>query len=130
MPGFEIFPQLKLVILLYRIQQRFQNRCNNRSCRDIKFVRKVFESIIRIVVVNKKKIAKVKIASPFPIRKNVPPFSTALENNAPIPTTLNTSPLPRLSVTEAEKASKEGSGWNSHFCGTQAVEKYTSNQAF
>lgn len=124
MPGFEIFPQLKLVILLYRIQQRFQNRCNNRSCRDIKFVRKVFESIIRIVVVNK------KIASPFPIRKNVPPFSTALENNAPIPTTLNTSPLPRLSVTEAEKASKEESGWNSHFCGTQAVEKYTSNQAF
>ena len=77
-----------------------------------------------------KKIAKVKIASPFPIRKNVPPFSTAFENNVPLPPpTLNTSPLPPLSVTEAEKASKEGSGWNSHFCGTQAVEKYT-NQAF
>ena len=85
MPGFEIFPQLKLVILLYRIQQRFQNRCNNRSCGDINFVRKVFESIIRIVVVSKKNRKGKKIASPFPIRKNVPPFSTAFENHVPLP---------------------------------------------
>ena len=32
-----------------------------------------------------KKMAKVTIASPFPLRKNVPPFSTAFENNVPLP---------------------------------------------